>query len=156
MTISEFARRTIEEDRRRPRRFVAKPGLPSEFVVRDRTTLQPRSEGPCQRFPSSCSREPLVAQKPRKLFEAFRESLDRTGSLAELVLTGSPTGWPELRARYPTYLYGISLRRRSPVKLLYEGALALTFFSHFEGFGIPVLEAFASGTPVLSQYDEPP
>ncbi len=35
------------------------------------------------------------------------------------------------------------------LRLLYERATALTFFSLHEGFGIPILEAFAAGTPVL-------
>ncbi|MGN6799893.1 MAG: glycosyltransferase, partial [Gaiellaceae bacterium] len=37
---------------------------------------------------------------------------------------------------------------------LYQAAEALVLPSHYEGFGIPVLEAMASGTPVVCSDDE--
>lgn len=40
--------------------------------------------------------------------------------------------------------------RRSELNLLYSGAEAFVFPSLYEGFGIPVLEAMASGTPVMT------
>ncbi len=36
------------------------------------------------------------------------------------------------------------------MRALYQGAAAFVFPSLYEGFGLPVLEAFASGIPVIT------
>jgi glycosyltransferase involved in cell wall biosynthesis len=68
----------------------------------------------------------------------------------ELVLTGDPAGWPELQAEHATlpvrHLGFVSKRLLAE---LYRRAVALVYFSQYEGFGIPLLEAFSFGTPVL-------
>src|SRR6185295_12536495 len=38
------------------------------------------------------------------------------------------------------------------VHALYRGALALVYPSLYEGFGLPLVEAMASGTPVLASH----
>jgi glycosyltransferase involved in cell wall biosynthesis len=86
----------------------------------------------------------------RRVLQAFDLFRRRTGLDMEFVLTGDPDGWSELRrdlgevpVRHlgfvrPAFLYALLRRAR-----------ALVFFSLYEGFGIPLLEAFEVGTPVL-------
>lgn len=92
--------------------------------------------------------------EPRKnlpvLVDAFT-ALDRPD--LDLVLVG-PTGWGEdLRPR----LDPLGARVRTPgfvpaagLRALYAGAELLCFPSRHEGFGLPVLEAMAQGTPVVT------
>lgn len=86
----------------------------------------------------------------RRLLAALELALKRLPENISLVLTGDLTGWAELQAQYPR-LPVRHLGFVSPVVLqaLYRQALALTYFSLYEGFGMPLMEAFALGTPVL-------
>ena len=43
---------------------------------------------------------------------------------------------------------------RRELAALYRGAAALLFPTRYEGFGLPVLEAMASGTPIVATPDE--
>ena len=75
-----------------------------------------------------------------------------------LVLAGSP-GWlsDELH-RQIQRLQGLGLLKylgyipESELQAIYAGARAFVFPSYYEGFGLPVLEAMASGTPVLTTH----
>ena len=71
----------------------------------------------------------------------------------ELVLTGEPSAQLLAHAR----LLGVADRlvfsgRVSEEELssLYRGAVGLVFPSLYEGFGLPIVEAFACGTPVIT------
>lgn len=89
-------------------------------------------------------------REPRKnlrmLLEAFRAM-----NGVDLLLAGPP-GWQEEEwrpllsnhARVTGYL------GKSELRALYQGALALVFPSVDEGFGLPLLEAMAAGTPILA------
>jgi glycosyltransferase involved in cell wall biosynthesis len=98
--------------------------------------------------------------QPRKnlglLVEAWALLRERMQSPPKLLLAGKQ-GWlyePLVRSveerglgdliRFADYV------ERADLPALYSGALALTFPSLYEGFGLPALEAMSCGTPVIA------
>jgi glycosyltransferase involved in cell wall biosynthesis len=138
--------------RRRDDVFLLSPALPLAGAdVRD-APLDPADEALIPRSPFFLFPANLWPHKNhRRLLAAFACFRQRpTGQPFSLVFTGDPAGWPELRAEYPdlpaVHLGYVSKRLLAE---LYRRATALTYFSLYEGFGIPLLEAFSFGTPVL-------
>lgn len=97
------------------------------------------------------------------LLEAFSR-LVKTRPGTKLVLTGAKA-WAEWKvAREMNKMIGREIAKRdlsssvldlgyvssTDLDALYREATALTFPSHFEGFGAPVLEAMARGCPVIA------
>ncbi len=91
----------------------------------------------------------------RGLLEAFRlYRRQRPYEDAKLVLVGKPGHGFEDDMR----AMGDDIRDKvlqlgyvapEDMSAIYGGAVAFVFASHYEGFGIPLLEAFAAGTPVI-------
>jgi glycosyltransferase involved in cell wall biosynthesis len=84
--------------------------------------------------------------EPRKNLERIIEATSRLGS--ELRIVGA-RGWGDVRVDRPGVEW---LGERSDRELaeLYRGASCLVYASLYEGFGIPILEAMACGTPVVT------
>jgi glycosyltransferase involved in cell wall biosynthesis len=86
--------------------------------------------------------------EPRKNLPRLLDAYARLDTVAELVLVG-PRGWnqeldPPPGARLLGFVPGDDLPP------LYAGAAAFCFPSLLEGFGMPVVDAMAQGTPVVT------
>jgi glycosyltransferase involved in cell wall biosynthesis len=130
-------------------RAVARLGLdPSRVRVIhhavDTTLFHPPADGEREHFVLYPAR-PWPHKNHELLFEAFAQ-LRRSRPELELVLTGG--GHEALRL--PDGVRSLGLVSRQELAQLYRRASTLVFPSRYEGFGLPVLEAMASGLPVAA------
>ena len=143
LTVSERTRHDIEE----------LYGVPAERIV-----VTPNGVDPVfTPAPAPAPDSPAPARPYLLFVGAIQERKDPLAALAAaeavglpLVVVGpekDPTIAAELRRR------GADLRgyvERDDLAALYRGAAALVFPSRFEGFGLPLVEAMACGTPVVA------
>lgn len=83
--------------------------------------------------------------EPRKNLAMLGAAMSLVDQPIPLVVVG-PAGWGDVEIANAVLLGEVSTR---DVAALMAQATVLAYPSHFEGFGLPVLEAMAQGTPVI-------
>ena len=106
---------------------------------------------PCECHPARPYFLYIGALEARKNIEAIVDAwrIARSRCGADLVLVGRPRPDFGMLEAEP----GLCVRGEvtdTELRELYCGALAFVFPSHYEGFGLPVLEAMQCGTPVIA------
>ena len=108
---------------------------PRRPAVRALRRRDPAAQGPADRDRGARARRRRPAARPRRRREARRRRA------AELPSSGSASSERVELAGHVEH---------EGLAALYRGAACLVFPSRYEGFGLPVLEAMASGTPVVA------
>ena len=98
--------------------------------------------------------------EPRKNLGGLLQAFQRIDAPVDLALVG-PTGWNDdlksvlrsLPERVRARVHRLGWVGRDDLDALYVGASAFCFPSLLEGFGFPVVEAMAHGTPVVTSID---
>ena len=152
-TNSEYTRKTLLTHKwtRCKDIFVMNPALPTEHRKSSLSDLTPEEQSflpdndfflyPANLWPH---------KNHRRILKAFEFFLKKKDWKMQFVFTGHPDGWPELQAEFPALpIQHLGFVRPQLLNLLLQKAKALVFLSLYEGFGIPLLEAFNAGTPVI-------
>jgi len=157
-TISEFSKRTIIEKFRADPDKIVVVTLDADDEFRRPTTTAAQAAFrdlelfdeyvyyPANYWPHKNHANLLRAMK--LIHEAGHPNLG-------LVLTGASDGVERVRKEISTLGLNekvriLSYQPQPVIAEIYRHARALVFVSQFEGFGIPLLEAFHTGTPVVS------
>jgi glycosyltransferase involved in cell wall biosynthesis len=102
----------------------------------------------------------IGALHPRKnlgnLFRAFDLFKKSNPSSAKLLIVGARKWWTrDIESAFSQMIFSDDViftgrLNIEELKIVLGGALALTYVSYFEGFGIPIIEAFKAEVPVIT------
>ncbi|MGI9658536.1 MAG: glycosyltransferase family 4 protein [Gaiellaceae bacterium] len=87
----------------------------------------------------------------RELIAAYAALRERNADEVRLVIAGA-SGWGEQLELEADGVHWIGYVSDDELAGLYRSASALAYPSRFEGFGLPIVEAMASGTPVVTSH----
>jgi glycosyltransferase involved in cell wall biosynthesis len=150
-TVSEFARQSLlEQPCTRCRDiFLMSPALQIEHQQQEELTSAECAqipEGDFFLFPANLWQH----KNHKRVLQAFARLHARFRIPVQFLFTGHPDGWEKYQERFGYLpIRHLGFVRPVLVRKLLEKARALVYFSLYEGFGIPLLEAFDAGTPVL-------
>lgn len=88
-----------------------------------------------------------------KNFELLIKALSKSDTINLVIIGGGPLSKKEqtqLNQYIPERFFHTGLISQDELAIWYNRATALVYPSLYEGFGIPILEAFASGCPVIA------
>lgn len=161
LTVSEFSKREIQE---------TLGVAPERIVVTPLGIRQPEyfASLPSELRPMILQR--LGVQKPYVLFigrleakkniellvRAYQQYRTFASDPVDLVLIGQPGfGWEKVEVSFDSEvsrqgIHQLGWQDDSTTDAILTGARAFIFISHYEGFGIPALEAMSAGVPVLA------
>jgi glycosyltransferase involved in cell wall biosynthesis len=154
---SAFVRDGLRDRGADVERIRVTPLAASRLAVSERTTSDgdpPRRARPGAPFVLAVGTVEPRKNLPR-LVRAFRRAVAERSLPHHLVIAG-PTGWhqeelgDELRRTDDGRVHLVGWLAGDDLDVLYRDAAAAAYMSLYEGFGIPVLDALAHGTPTLA------